>query len=212
MNLYYKIYRIGVLFCFFIVTGLMSCKSKTAKEYIIQEWIGKTVIFPDIKPVHIKDTINTYNPKCYKILLYVDSIGCISCKLRLYIWIAYIEELKSKVDFIFYFNPKNREQFLNYLKRENLNHPVYIDTHDSLNQLNKLPAHSMFQCFLLDKDNKVLAIGNPAHNFKIWELYKQIINGEISDKPPTTTVEPEQPEIKLNDLQVGKTSINNRKS
>ena len=32
--------------------------------------------------------------------------------------------------------------------------------------------------FLLDKDNKVLAIGNPIHNPKVKELYLKIIQGE----------------------------------
>jgi hypothetical protein len=64
----------------------------------------------------------------------------------------------------------------------------------------------MFQCFLLDKDNKVLAVGNPAVNFKIWELYKRIINSEVSDKLPVTTVEAEQTEIELKGLHTGKTS------
>lgn len=36
----------------------------------------------------------------------------------------------------------------------------------------------MFQTFLLDKDNKVVAIGNPIHNPKIKELYLNIISGK----------------------------------
>ena len=35
-----------------------------------------------------------------------------------------------------------------------------------------------FQTFLLDKDNKVMAIGNPVHNPKIKELYMKILLGE----------------------------------
>ena len=34
-----------------------------------------------------------------------------------------------------------------------------------------------FQTFLLDKDNKVLAMGNPILNPKIKELYLKIIRG-----------------------------------
>jgi hypothetical protein len=75
-----------------------------------------------------------------------------------------------------------------------------------LDQLNHLPDEPAFQCFLLDKDNKVLAIGNPAYNPKVWELYKQIIAGEISDKHPVTVVAPEQTEIELKNLHIGETS------
>jgi hypothetical protein len=58
----------------------------------------------------------------------------------------------------------------------------------------------------LDKNNKVLAVGNPSDNPRVWRLYKQIITGEMSDKPRVTIVEPEQTEIELKNLQAGKTS------
>ena len=34
-----------------------------------------------------------------------------------------------------------------------------------------------FHTFLLDKSNKIIAIGNPIHNPKIKELYLKIIQG-----------------------------------
>jgi hypothetical protein len=86
------------------------------------------------------------------------------------------------------------------------NYPVFIDMNNTINRLNHFPQQQSYQCFLLDSNNKVLMIGNPTLNPKIWELYKKIITGEISDKPPITIVEPEQSEIELKDLQTGKTS------
>jgi hypothetical protein len=122
------------------------------------------------------------------------------------VWRNHIAELDSHVDFLFYFHHKNRMELLFLLKYEQINYPVYIDENDELNKLNHFPNNPMFQCFLLDKNNKVLAIGNPANNPKVWELYKKIITGEISDKPPVTTIEAEQTEIELKDLNIGKTS------
>ena len=51
----------------------------------------------------------------------------------------------------------------------------------------------MFHTFLLDKDNKVLAIGNPVLNPKVKELYLRIIRGDAPSASsravtPTTTV------------------------
>ncbi|MDR0558986.1 MAG: DUF1573 domain-containing protein [Prevotellaceae bacterium] len=178
-------------------------------EYYVNEWTGKTVYFPDIEPEFVyKNTTNI--DTClseYKILNYTDSTGCTSCKLRMDTWISYIKELDSSACFLFYFHPKNREDLLLLLKKAHfINYPVYMDTSDELNKLNKFPSNTMFQCFLLDRDNKVLAVGNPVLNPKIWELYKEIITGKTSDKPPITTIEIEQQEIKLTDLQTGKTS------
>jgi hypothetical protein len=205
-NIYLVVLVIVYIFCF-------SCKkNKISKEtdIILKEWLGQTIKFPDIQPTFMEtlDSLkyDIHGDKEYKILLYVDSTGCIGCKLQLNIWKVYLEELNSETDFLFYFHPKTANSILYLLKYELFNYPVFIDVKDELNKLNNLPSNPRYQCFLLAKDNKVLAIGNPIYNFKIWKLYKQIITGEISDKPSVTTVTVKQTEVELNDLQVGKTS------
>jgi hypothetical protein len=191
----------------FLLLGLLSCKHKKINpeiENIVNEWGNRIIVFPDIEPAYPRDTISTeYGIKDYKIVLYTDSTGCVSCKLRLYSWIPYIEKLNSKVDFLFYFNIRNKdkEAFLKYLGYERLNHPVYIDTADRFNQMNKLPTNDVFHCFLLDKNNKVL----PVHNFNVSKLYGKIIAGK-SPKLSVTTVETEQTEIELKDLKLGESS------
>ena len=47
----------------------------------------------------------------------------------------------------------------------------------------------MFQTFLLDKDNKVVVIGNPIHNLKVRDLYLQKIAGiTVTELPETVLV------------------------
>jgi hypothetical protein len=52
---------------------------------------------------------------------------------------------------------------------------VFVDKKNEMMQLNNFPKKPEYQCFLLDKDNKVVMIGNPVLNPGIWELYKKII-------------------------------------
>jgi hypothetical protein len=113
--------------------------------------------------------------KDYKILIYTDPTGCVSCRLRVFMWQKYIKELGSKVDFLFYFYPKNEEELLSMLKDGRFKYPIYIDRNDELNKLNKFPKNPAFHCFLLDKHNKILAFGNPATTPNVWEMYKKII-------------------------------------
>ncbi|MDR0603427.1 MAG: DUF1573 domain-containing protein [Bacteroidales bacterium] len=197
-----------------IALCLTACKEdKTVAEArrIVKEWTGKTVLFPDINAKYIAgddslqciSEIDTTFAR-YKVLIYVDSAGCTSCKLRLYAWKAYMQELNTGVDFMFYFQLVTpRKRLWNLLKRDQFTHPVYIDNKNEFRNLNKL---SKYLCFLLDSSNKVLLVGDPTNNPQIKELYKKVITGEISDKPPITTIEPEQTEIELNDLHIGKTS------
>jgi hypothetical protein len=176
----------SVLYAFVFIC-LVSCKSNKKidnnskeVEILMREWTGKSIQIPDIQPTVIisKDSVRhavTTDNK-YKILLYVDSTGCTKCKLQLHIWKRYMEEINSKADFMFYFHPKtNKEELYLLFSSEEFIQSVYIDNNDSINKLNRFPDNPMFQCFLLDKDNKVTAIGNPVHNLKIWELYKKII-------------------------------------
>jgi hypothetical protein len=84
---------------------------------------------------------------------------------------------------------------------------MFIDMNNAINQLNHFPEKPEYQCFLLDKDNKVLMIGNPVLNQKIWELYKQTIDGNITQgKESVTSVFVEYPEMSVKALSTGKKS------
>ena len=162
----------------------ISCDSKQQKEIasLVEYWENREIIFP-VTSVFIKDkdTIDFSLKAQYKILSYIDSTGCVSCKLKLAEWkkfINMIDSVNSSVKIIFFFSPDKVRDVYNALHESYFTYPVCIDDNDSLNKLNHLPSDMMFQTFLLDKDNKVLAIGNPIHNFKVKELYLKIIQGE----------------------------------
>lgn len=85
---------------------------------------------------------------------------------------------KNRVKLNFIFHPNNVQEVINTLKINDFKHPVWIDRNDSFNKLNQLSSNMSFQTLLLDKDNKVVAIGNPIYNLKVKELYLKIIQGE----------------------------------
>jgi hypothetical protein len=191
-----------------------ACKNnKTVEtEEILYKWIGETIHFPDIESTILyvkRDTFDRYilnDDAEYKILLYTDSAGCTSCKLRLHIWKTYIKELHDKVNFLFYFHPKNENDLTYNLKHEKFTYPVYIDNNNILDKLNNLPLDMRHQCFLLNKKNEVISVGNPAYNYGVWELYKQIVSGQMSVKIPVTVVKPKQSEIDIKNFKKGETS------
>lgn len=207
-----------VCMIFFLVTGSVSCKKDAKKaeaEKIVTEWIGREIIFPtDIQCTYLgQDTVCPDRDASYKILLYTDSTGCTSCKLQLYKWNTFIEEVDSlipgQVSFHFYFQPKDEKELKFLLRRDHFKQAVYMDRGNKLYEANKLPDNMSHQCFLLDKDNKVLLIGNPTLNPQIWDLYKQIIMGEENTEQEDilySTVEVEQAEIELQDTQMHETA------
>ena len=178
-------------------------KEKQIAE-LVNEWQGKEIKFPDnlIFTRYLTDTTDFQIPQSeYKVLVYVDSIGCTSCKLQLHKWKAFIEYTNSvaqrKVTFLFFLHPKDTKEIRYLLKRDGFDHPVCIDFDDRLNKLNKFPADITFQTFLLNKNNKIVALGNPIHNTVVKDLYLKQITGK--DNPnksiPKTTAKVTPSEI-----------------
>lgn len=183
------------LLCAFIFV-VTSCK-ETEKERItrlVKEWQGKTVVFPQ-KPVFtlFADTLDWQIPDSeYKVLAYVDSIGCVSCKLQLLKWREWIREVKAltgeAVPFVFFFHAKKPRDIIYTMKRDQFDYPVCLDTEGELNRLNHFPTDMAFQTFLLDRENRVVVIGNPIHSPSVKELYlKHITGGKVAlpDSIPT---------------------------
>jgi len=174
-----------------IVICLLSCTKNKRRDdaiKIVREWTGREIRFPENVPCYVlgKDTLYELCEDCfhkeYKILLYVDSTGCNDCRLQLSEWKQLKEEIDSlfpgKVGFLLYFQPKNL-RYMGYLyMRDQFDYPIFVDTNDEINRLNQFSQVMEYQCFLLNSDNKVLVIGNPALNMHVWELYKSQIAEE----------------------------------
>ena len=151
--------------------------------------MGKEILFPEAVPCYVagKETLpencDEWFGKEFKILMYVDSAGCSDCRLKLFEWKQLMNEADSlfrgKVGFLLFFQPKSAREMGHLFVRERFDYPVFMDLNGAINRLNRFPKIMEYQCFLLDKDDKVLMVGNPVLNRAIWELYKSQISERI---------------------------------
>ena len=187
-----------LLFLLLGVLCLVSCK-ESEKERIaslVNEWEGKEIKFPphSVFTIQGKDTVTMdYRIAEFKVITYVDSIGCTSCKLQLHRWKELIAEMDSvtsgTVPFLFYFHPKDMKELRYLTRRDAFTYPVCFDEDDEFNSLNRFPSDMTFQTFLLDKENRVIGMGNPVHNPKVKELYLMKITGEKQqEEAPLTEI------------------------
>ncbi len=193
----------------------LSCEENVKKEIakIVTEWQDKEIIFPEnvVFTRYGQDTIQYEMPESdYKILLYVDSVGCTSCKLQLHKWGEFITEVDSltsgSVPVLFFFHPKDKRELTYLLKRDGITVPVCLDEHDRLNTINRFPSRNDLQCFLLDKTNRVVYIGNPIHNTRIRDMYLSRIAPEVhtvTTPSRNTIVQADQTEFNLGMLKQG---------
>lgn len=105
-----KALYIVALSLFTIFTG---CKDKKSDRLAqaVAEWQGKEVYFPEeitSSMFSTEENKNIFSNSQYKIVVYVDSIGCMSCKLKLNEWNSFLDYINKKTSYkiatIFIFN------------------------------------------------------------------------------------------------------------
>lgn len=170
--------------CLLIVI-ISSCHTRR-KEIgrIVEEWKNKEVILPC--PMNLKvqgqDTVlPDFNIRKYKILNYIDTSGCTECRMKLAEWQSLkreIDQLGYDVDIIFAAWVHNYDE-LEVLQRANrCRIPFYYDLQGDMQKINHFPSEPAFQTFLLDSLNRVILLGNPVENDKIWTLYQRMMGNE----------------------------------
>ena len=183
---------------------------------IVSQWEGREILFPEnsVFTIQGRDTVDfQFQDAPYKILTYVDSVGCMSCKLHLPIWEKYIHRIDSitegKVPIVFYMHAKEYKELSFITQRDQFFHPICFDELDKLNQLNNFPSCIMYHTFLLNKENIILAIGNPILDFRIRDIYNKILNeGDITKTFPKTSVNIDSSIINLGTTNKGQKTYN----
>lgn len=156
--------------------NLLNSEKREIKKEILS-WTGKQIYFP--KDLKFKlNNVDTICPQLYrtefKILVYVDSTGCTPCKLNIFNWkelIMEVNEVNKNVSFLFYINAADYKIVEQTLLMNRFDYPVIIDKENKINKMNHFSSNSMFHIFLLDRDDKVLLLGNPIGNQRLKKLY-----------------------------------------
>jgi len=176
---------------FLIITifiSFQSCyKPSEQAKAIIERWYLKKIIIPKNVTFnyigHEKPDTNVLNHQ-FKVFVYIDSLGCTICRLKLSEWKVYIEKcrsLKYNISFLFIIQSSNYKELEEKLLLNNFTYPLIYDSKGEFDKLNKLPKGDKFRTFLTDRKNRVVLVGSPIHNKKISDLYDKIISGEKKD-------------------------------
>ena len=213
LNLTIRRKYFNLIFYLIALSATISCnnREKESLKDKIREWEGKEIVFPQTAVFTIQngDTVCFPNSQySYKVLTYVDTADCTSCRLQLSRWARLITKFDSlavePVEFLFYIHSNNHSEIANILKRDRFNYPICLDNDDSLNIINCFPKDYTLQTFLLDKNNRVIAIGNPITNLEIKKLYTEIVkNGNKKIRSNSTRVACNTNTYNYGDIRVG---------
>lgn len=194
---------------FFVV---LSCGRDRSGDYgrVVEEWVGQEIAFPEdpVFTVYLKDTVPVNcNVGNYKIISYIDSSGCVSCKLQLAKWKETMAELNEAagydLTYLFFFNPQDIRELGFLLRRDEFDYPVCIDADDEMNRLNRFPVEYALQTFLVDTGNRVVLVGNPIMNVKVKQLYKERISTKTSRESVRTEADISLSKIDFGEIAYG---------
>lgn len=201
---------IGVSALASIVFVCCSDDNRATIARTVEQWQGRTVQMPEgaVFTVQARDTVamDVYAP-AHKVLVYVDSMGCTSCRLQLHEWKKFIAEVDSatggRVPFLFFLSPKSVKEARFITRRDDFTYPICVDMQNRLDSLNRFPEEDVFHTFLLDGENRVTVIGNPIHNRSVRALYMKTLTGRDTEKTVNTIIEVPVHELDLGTLAVG---------
>ena len=163
-----------------------ACTShNTGCQEAVAEWIGREIVIPDHLPtyIHSQRLHNMRSDADFRIICYINSNGCTACRMKLGAWAQLINDFNTgdaDVDFLMVLNTNKHNDIQYLLRRDNFLLPVVIDSADIFNTSNSLSSDESYHTFLLDADNRVVALGNPVLNPKVKDLYARIISGDAS--------------------------------
>ena len=165
---------------------IFGCNSKDKQfQAALEKFMSSEIRIPELSAAIFngQDTIVEMNhsPLAKMVILY-DSTVCGSCKVsgisRLQIVTDFAKVMQNRFEPVFIFAPsatKEREVRV-ALKTRPFEWPVFIDTAQKFVSSNRgLPENKLLHTFLLDKNNKVVLVGDPVSNPNLWNLYKSTI-------------------------------------
>jgi len=215
-----KIFQVmaGVALASLAGVWLTSCgESKEDVAATVNSWIGKKLVLPAEAGYFTTngDSTDAQLPReKFTILRYISKEGCPSCKMHLTSYPRMLADLEDtagcKVGFVCVINPVDMMEIKCILRRDNYaDLTMWIDEADTLNTLNGFPKHEALQTFLLDEEHKVLAVGDPAMNTRVMNLYVNILTNDTinASRLPQTRLEPGESEIDLGDVRAGNTIV-----
>lgn len=161
-----------------MLSVLCACRGGIATESNPARLLGQVLDLPDTDTRHILGQDTTVKSADTKLVIYFETDGCTSCSLKqLNGWKYMLPQIEGgEVDCIFIINAGNRKaRILASIEEYDFRYPVVWDDNGYFERHNTLPDNSLYHTFLLNRDNRVMLIGNPLYSPRLWERYKKKI-------------------------------------
>ncbi len=190
------------------VMSVSSCKKSARDVYAeaVEEWIGREILFPD-SMITVYGEMIAPPTADFTIVSYYDSTGCTGCRMKLPFWNEFMNKVDSarggnSVELVMVAATDNLKELKHLVKLNSFSGNMVYDPDDSFNRLNHFPDIAELQTLLIDRNHRVIAMGNPVVNGGIGKLYLSKI-GEDSTVSQDISQEEEVFEFNFGEIPSG---------
>ena len=170
----FSLFLATAVICFLILRSTFA--PSLQKE--LHSWIGYQISFPESVQLISGDRSLLHKP--YKIMMYIDDMGCTSCNLHLEELSDLYETLFNQafpdnLSFVLLFDGREKEQIMLPVRNANWEMPVLWDKDGVISKRRPFPKHYKMRCMLLDAANRVVLVGNPFYYRNVCDLYLKFL-------------------------------------
>lgn len=185
-------YLIIICLTFFITVGCREKSYSDTVREVVNKYLGKHIVFPDSLPVFIagkrvdNETLKLSDPK-FKILTIINTHGCTACNMQLESWNRFASNIENglgdyvDLELIYVLETEPSKEIFSIAKSKDFRRPLTFDPEKKIRKSNRLPDEQEFSTFLLNSQNKILAIGNPIMIPKVADLFLKKTETDISE-------------------------------
>lgn len=166
---------ISICMLFFLISAC-NYRQKHIERTVNDLYAQKIVVpYSDMETI-VVDSSKLKKSSSFRILAYVDSTECTSCYASHFSeWEYILKECRKYEPAISFITIIEAKELANEIKREylksNFSKSIFIDRTGVFRKKNPtFPDANIMHVLLLDKDNKVVLVGNPLNNKRIEEL------------------------------------------
>lgn len=162
-----------------LVLVFCSCNNNDRISNEVRDLYGRKIAFPDgyvSLSYHDSVSVDSLLTKDVKLVSYIDNLPCTSCGVKmLHAWIEEVKEIDPEVAYVIVVQTQEKNVLFENIDSMRLPCPLmYYDT-SVFGEANKLDILARNKTFLLNKENKIVLVGEPFGNEKLTQLYKKTI-------------------------------------
>lgn len=148
-------------------------------ENEIRNLFGRQITFPTgyvSLSYHDSLSVDSLLTKDIKMVSYIDDLPCTSCGVRmLRSWAEEVKEIDPEMAYVIVVQTQEKDVLFENIDSMRLSCPLmYYDT-SVFGEVNKLDVLARNKTFLLNKENKIVLVGEPFNNEKLSQLYRKAV-------------------------------------